>query len=33
MNLVMARAVIEALIFASSEPLPLKTIAEIVEIN
>jgi segregation and condensation protein B len=29
----MARAVIEALIFASSEPIQLKTIAEIVEIN
>jgi segregation and condensation protein B len=33
MNLTMARAVIEALIFASSEPIQLKTIAEIVEIN
>ncbi len=33
MNLIMARAVIEALIFASSEPLSVKAIAEITEIN
>jgi segregation and condensation protein B len=33
MNLIIARAAIEALIFASSEPLTAKSIAEILEIN
>lgn len=33
MNLVMARAAIEALVFASSEPLGTKTMAELIEIN
>jgi segregation and condensation protein B len=33
MNLIIARAVIEALVFASSEPLTAKTIAEILEIS
>lgn len=33
MNLIMARAIIEALIFASSEPITVKTIAEIVGIS
>ncbi len=33
MNLIMARAVIESLVFASSEPLTSKTIAEVVGIN
>lgn len=33
MNLIIARAAIEALIFASSEPLTVKSIAEILEIS
>lgn len=33
MNLIMARAIIEALIFASSEPITVKNIAEIVQIS
>ncbi|MGE5581108.1 MAG: SMC-Scp complex subunit ScpB [Bacillota bacterium] len=33
MNLIMARAIIEALIFSSSEPITVKTLAEIVGIN
>lgn len=33
MNLIKARAVIEALVFASSEPVRLKELAEILEIN
>jgi segregation and condensation protein B len=33
MNLIMARAVIESLVFASSEPITSKTIAEVVGIN
>lgn len=33
MNMVLARAVLEALIFAASEPISVKTIAEITEIS
>ncbi len=33
MNLITARAIVEALIFASSEPLTIKTIAEITELD
>jgi len=33
MNLITARAIVEALIFASSEPLMIKTIAEITELD